>query len=344
MKKPLSRIIAVIVVLAIVLGAAFYIYAHRNEENTDDAAIDAHAVTISSKVSGYVKTLNISDNQKVKAGDLLLEIDPADYIIRRDHAQAALDAAKAAAQAGASNAENTTISAPSNLDAAQAQVASAQANLDKAEADLKRMQKLSNEARSQQQLDEAVAAEKAMRSALEDAQAKLRTAQTAPTTIAQANASSDQLAAEVKQAEADLAQAEIDLGNTKVIAPIDGRITKRSVEKGNYIQPGNALASLVGDDMWVTANFKETQLKHMRAGQPVTIKIDAYPDVTLKGKVDSIQSGTGAYFSAFPPENATGNFIKIVQRVPVKIVIDKGLDPAVPLPLGISVVPTVTVR
>jgi len=340
-KGPLSKVIIVLVVVLALLAGAFYIYAHRNEESTDDASIDGTNITLSPKVSGYVKTLNISDNQQVKAGDVLLEIDPADYITRRDHAQAALDAAKAAAQAAQSSAETTDISAPSNLDAAQAQVAAAQANLDKAESDLKRMQRLSNEARSQEQLEQAIATEKSMKSNLEDAQAKLRSAETAPKSIAQAQANSDELLAQVKQAEADLAQAEIDLGNTKVIAPVDGHITKRSVEQGNYVQPGQALASLVGTDLWVVADFKETQLRHMRAGQPVTIKIDAYPDAKITGKVDSIQSGTGAFFSAFPPENATGNFVKIVQRVPVKIVFDQMPDASLAIGPGMSVIPTV---
>jgi membrane fusion protein (multidrug efflux system) len=203
------------------------------------------------------------------------------------------------------------------------------------------MQRLSSEARSQEQLDQAVANEKAMRSNLEDAQAKLHSAQTAPKVIAQAEADRNKLDAQVKQAEADLAQAEIDLANTKIIAPIDGRITKRSVEHGNYVQPGEDLGSLVGNDLWVVADFKETQLRRMHPGQPVSIKIDAYPDTVFTGKVDSIQSGTGAFFSAFPPENATGNFVKIVQRVPVKIVFDPAPDAALALGPGMSIVPTV---
>jgi membrane fusion protein (multidrug efflux system) len=252
-----------------------------------------------------------------------------------------LEAAKAAAEAAVNNAATTTVSAPSNLEAAQAQVAAAQANWDKAIDDLKRMQRLSNEARSQEQLEQAIAAEKSAHANFEDAGAKLRSAQTAPKAIAQAKASSDQLAAQVKQSEADLALAEIDLSNTKIVAPIDGRITKRSVERGNYVQPGQALASLVGNDLWVVANFKETQLHHMHPGQVVKIEIDAYPDTAFNGKVDSIQSGTGAFFSAFPPENATGNFVKIVQRVPVKIVFDPAPDAALAIGPGMSVVPTV---
>jgi membrane fusion protein (multidrug efflux system) len=147
--------------------------------------------------------------------------------------------------------------------------------------------------------------------------------------------------AQVRQAEADLAQAETDLANTKVIAAIDGRITKRSVEIGNYVQTGQQLATLVGTELWVVANFKETQLDHMRTGQPVSIRIDAFPSVKLSGKVDSFQAGTGSHFSLFPAENATGNFVKTVQRVPVKIVFDAPPDAALPLGPGMSVIPTV---
>ena len=343
MKSPLSRIILILVVLAVVIGAATYVFVHRNEQSTDDAAIDGHTVTISPKVAGYVKTLNIDDNQQVKAGDVLLEIDPEDYVTRRDHAQAALAAALAAATGAVNSAETTDVSAPSNLAAAQAQVDAAQANWEKSVADLKRIQSLSREARSQQELDEVIASEKAMHSNLEDAQAKLKSAETAPKAIAQAQSNAEQLTAQVKQAQADLAQAEIDLANTKITAPIDGRITKRSVEQGNYVQPGQSLGSLVGLNMWVTANFKETQLRHMRPGQPATITVDAYPNLKIKGKVDSIQAGTGGFFSAFPPENATGNFVKIVQRVPVKITFDESPDANVTLGPGMSVIPTVDV-
>jgi membrane fusion protein (multidrug efflux system) len=339
--RPLFRLILIAGIICGLAGAGIYIYSHRNLQSTDDATIDAHTVTISPKVAGYVKTLNIDDNQQVKAGDVLMEIDPADYITRRDHARAALDAAEAAAQAAQTSAETTGISAPSNLEAAKAQVDAAQANWDKAVNDLRRMQRLNNEARSQEQLDQAVASEKAMHSNLEDAEAKLRSAETAPKEIAQAQASSDQLAAQVKQAEADLAQTEIDLADTKIIAPIDGRITRRSVEQGNYVQPGEALGSLVGNDLWVIANFKETQLRHMRPGQDATITVDAYPNIKIKGKIDSVQAGTGAFFSAFPPENATGNFVKIVQRVPVKITFQDNIDPALTLGPGMSVEPTV---
>jgi membrane fusion protein (multidrug efflux system) len=341
MKKSPRLIRIVIVVVLALLGVGIYVFLHRGQESTDDAAFDAHTVVLSSKVTGYVKTLNINDNQFVKAGDVLLEIDPKDYIIRRDRAAAVLEAAQAAASGSKLNLDVTNISAPSNLSAADAQVMAAQANLDKANSDLSRMQHLSNEARSQQQLDVAIAAEKTARSNLEDAQAKQRSAATAPNTIAAAQATSDQLAAQVKQAEADLAQAEDDLANTKIIAPMDGRITGRGVERGDYIQPGQQLAILVGSDVWVVANFKETQLQHMQPGQRVKIRVDAFPNADIEGKVDSIQSGTGARFSAFPPENATGNFVKVVQRVPVKILLTQKPDEELSFGPGMSVTPTV---
>ncbi|MBF0463306.1 MAG: HlyD family secretion protein [Magnetococcales bacterium] len=233
------------------------------------------------------------------------------------------------------------ITAPASLDAAQAQEVLSQAAWDKATQDLHRQQRLSNEARSQEQLEQALAAEKTTHASLQDAQAKLRSAKTAPTAIAQAQATRDQGAAQVKQAEADLAQAELDLANTKVLAPRDGHIAKRGVARGNYVQPGQALTALVGANIWVIAHFKETQLRTMHPGLPVAIHVDAYPQLKMTGKVESIQSGTGAFFSAFPPENATGNFVKVVQRVPVKILLDTPPDPALVLGPGMSVVPTV---
>ena len=293
-------------------------------------------------MQGYIKTLNIHDNQLVKAGDVLLEIDPTDYIIRRDRAKAALASAKAAANASRNNLEIAAVSAPSNLDAAAAQVVSAQATWEKSLADRQRMESLYDAgACSRQQLDQAVATEKSDRSALEKLRAELRSANTAPNVVAAAKDTSDQLQAQVSQAQADLAQAETDLANTKIIAPMDGRITKRSVDTGDYVQAGQQLCTLVNPELWVIANFKETQLTHMRPGQPVDIRIDAFPGVRLHGTVDSLQAGTGSYFSLFPAENATGNFVKVVQRVPVKIVFDSPPDASLPLGPGMSVVPTV---
>lgn len=323
------------------LGIGAYLYSHRGEVSTDNAAVDGRTVVLSPKAVGYVKVLNAQDNQLVKAGDVLLEINPTDYIIRRDRARFALDAAIAAAKSSRNNLETTAVAAPSNIDSAAAQVASAQATWGKSFADRKRMESLFRaSAISQQQLDQAIAMEKADHATLAKLQADLRSANTAPSVISASQNTSDQLQAQVKQAEADLAQAEADLANTKIIAPMDGRITKRSVEIGNYVQTGQQLGTLVGTELWVTANFKETQLEHMRPGQPVDIRIDAYPNITLHGKVDSLQAGTGSYFSLFPAENATGNFVKTVQRIPVKIVFER-IPYGIQLGPGMSVVPTI---
>jgi membrane fusion protein (multidrug efflux system) len=161
---------------------------------------------------------------------------------------------------------------------------------------------------------------------------------------AQAAAQVDQAKAQVDQAAAQLTTAELNLTYTEIRAPQDGWITHRNVQVGSYVQPGQALVSLVAPDIWIAANFKENQLNRMRLGQEVTIKIDAFKDIQLKGHVDSLQMGTGAVFTTFPAENATGNFVKIVQRIPVKIKIDSGTDPERPLPLGLSVEPEVHLK
>jgi membrane fusion protein (multidrug efflux system) len=337
--------IRIIGVLAILLaGAGIYMLLHWGEISTDDAAFDSTVVTISPKVQGYVTMLNVTDNQTVKAGDVLVEIDPTDYRIALDKADAILAAAKANLQAAGQNLQSTQISAPSNTEAAQAQVESAQADLDNAGLNLKRQQSLSNEARSRQQLENAQDSYKRAQSALNDAKAKLRSSQTAPQTVAAAQATAQQLAAVVQEAQADVAQAQDNLSNTKVTAPIAGRISNRTVNKGDYLEPGQELMSLVGTDYYIIANFKETQLKSMRIGQPVTIDVDAYPKLDLAGRIDSIQSGAGAAFSAFPSQNATGNFVKIVQRVPVKITLDHTLDSHYVVGPGMSVEPTVHTR
>ena len=165
-----------------------------------------------------------------------------------------------------------------------------------------------------------------------------------PQRIGETEAQVGQSKGQIEQAQARLDQADLNLSWTVVEAPQDGWITKRNVEMGNYVAPGQQIFTIVSPEVWVTANFKENQLALMRPGQPARIQVDAYPSLNLRGHVDSIQLGSGSKFSAFPVENATGNFVKVVQRVPVKIVIDSGLDPNLPLPLGISVEPEVTVK
>lgn len=333
----------VILIFLVMVGAGvgLGVVLSAGKEKTDDAQLEADISTISPRVSGYVRVLNVADNQSVKAGDVILEIDPTDYQLALDRANAALDAAKARVAGSVQSYESTRVSAPSGELAAAAQVKQAEATYANAAKALKRVRSLSDLARSKQQLDDAIAEEQRTLEALNDAKARLSTAQTAPQTIAVAQSATDENTALVKQAEADVAQAAKNLADTKIIAPFDGRITSRGVVAGNYVQAGQNLLSLVGNKFWVIANFKETQLSDMKAGQTVDIEVDAYPDLKLTGKVDSIQRGTGARFSAFPPQNATGNFVKIVQRVPVKITLDNPSVPDVILGSGLSVVPTV---
>lgn len=333
----------IILILLVLVGAgvAFTMILSAGKEKTDDAQLEADIATISPRVAGYVKVLNVADNQVVKAGDVILEIDPTDYQLALDAANASLDAAKARAAGSVQNYESTRVSAPSGQLAAEAQVNQAEATHNNAAKALNRVRSLSELARSKQQLDDAIAEEANTLAVLNDAKARLETAKTAPQTIAAAQSATDENSALVKQAEADVAQAAKNLADTKIVAPFDGRITSRGVVTGNYIQPGQNLMSVVGNKFWVIANFKETQLADMKAGQPVDIEVDAYPDLKLTGKVDSVQSGTGARFSAFPPQNATGNFVKIVQRVPVKITIDNQTSDTFVLGSGLSVVPTV---
>lgn len=344
MKISPKKIALITILLAAVIGGGGYKYMHRGEVHTDDAAIESSVLSIRPKVGGYIKTLSITDNQHIKAGDVLLEIDPTDYAIAVDRAKASLEAAEAKLNGSSESLETTKISAPSNLEAAQAQVAVAQANWENANTTMKRLKSLSDLARSRQQLDDAVAAERAAFSTLSDVKAKLRSAETAPKTVALAQSNMDELAAAVKGAKADLAQAEKNLADTKIIASMDGRVTNRGIEQGDYIQPGQQLFSIVGDDFWIVANFKEIQLTDMKAGQRVDIHVDAFPDMKLTGTVNSIQAGTGSRFSAFPAQNATGNFVKIVQRVPVKITLDAPVGPDVAIGPGMSVVPTVHTR
>ena len=271
---------AALVIVGIGYGgfATFHSFTH---ESTDDAFIDVHFVSVAPKIAGRVAVVHVDDNQLVKKGDVLVEIDPRDF-------QVALAQAKA------------------NL--AKDKATQVQANV--------------NEKRAQDLFTK-----------------KVMSAQERDTNVA----TSDSSKASVEADEAAVEQAELNLGYTKVIAPVDGYVTKEAVATGDYVQVGQAFMSLVPPRVWVTANFKETQLRNMQPGQPVDISVDAYPSLKLRGRVDSIQAGSGAAFSMLPPENATGNYVKVVQRVPVKIVLDEEHQVQRVLGPGMSVVPTVTV-
>ncbi|HVX77751.1 MAG TPA: HlyD family secretion protein [Bradyrhizobium sp.] len=336
--------IGIIVVGLLVISGIAYWLETRNEESTDDAYTDGRAITIAAQVSGTVVSLDVNDNQFVKKGQVLIHIDPRQYINDRDQAEGALATAQHQYEGQQLGAEIARKNFPAQLDQAKAQLATAQANLTKAQADYDRQKSLPKLATSQQEIDAATAALKQAQAQVMLAQAQVEQNSPVPQRIGETDSQVGQLKGQVEQAQAKLDQANLNLSWTEVRAPQDGWITKRNVEVGNYVTAGQQLFSIVSPEVWVTANFKEGQLNYMRPGQKVRIKVDAYPSLDLHGHVDSIQLGSGSKFTAFPPENATGNFVKVVQRVPVKIVIDSGLDPNIPLPLGISVEPTVTVK
>jgi membrane fusion protein (multidrug efflux system) len=336
-----AKLVLLLIVLAAVAGATFYWYVTKDEVTTDDAYTDGHAVTVSPQISGTVVALHVTDNQRVKAGDVLIEIDPRAYNAARDQAQGSLQVADAQLANARISLERARVDYPARLASAQAQLAGAQATRFKADADARRQRSLPKQATTQQEIDNSSAALRSADAQVDQAQAAVRQAELVPQFIAEAEAQVRQLGAQVALSQAQLDQARLNLSWTRVTAPQDGWITKRNVEQGNYVQAGQSIFSIVTPEVWITANFKESQLDRMRPGEQVDISVDAYPHLKLTGHVDSIQLGSGSRFTAFPPENATGNYVKIVQRIPVKIVIDGGLDPDLPLPLGLSAVPTV---
>jgi membrane fusion protein, multidrug efflux system len=339
-----AKFLLLLLVLAALVGAAAYWYMTEDEATTDDAYTDGNAVMIAPQVGGEVTARDVDDNAQVKAGQVLIEIDPRPYQAARDQTAASLQVAQAQLAAARVNLETARVTWPAKLASAQAQLVAAQATQFKAQADARRQRSLPKQATTQQDIDNAESALRNADAAVAVAQANVRGADIVTQSIAQAEAQVRQLDAQVELAQAQLAQAELNLAWTKVRAPQNGWVTKRNVDKGNYVQVGQSVMALVTPEVWVTANFKEGQLDRMRPGQRVDIGVDAYPGLHLVGHVDSVQLGSGSRFSAFPAENATGNFVKIVQRVPVKIVIDSGLDPNHPLPLGISVDPVVRLR
>ena len=342
-RRPFVIAGGVLAALLLVGGGLWWWLATRGTESTDDAYTDGTSVTIAPKVAGYVVELRISDNTRLRAGDLILRIDPRDYIASRDQAQAQVESAEAQLANAQANLDLAKETFPARLRQAQAQREQAEAQQQKAQADLKRQRTVDPRGTTQADIDAAVANARVASATTGQQTANVAINRPVPLNINLAQTQVKQAEASVAQAKAQLETAELNLGYTELRAPQDGWVTRRNVYLGNYLTAGQNLFSLVSPDVWMTANFKENQLDRMRPGQPVRVKVDAYPHLKLQGHVDSIQMGSGSRFSAFPAENATGNFIKIVQRVPVKIVIDSGMDPNLPLPLGLSVVPTVQV-
>jgi membrane fusion protein (multidrug efflux system) len=387
-------------VIAIVAVGAFFYFTHSSgREETDDAQLDAHLHAVSARISGTVVSVKVNDNQFVKAGDVLFEIDPRDYQVAVDRARADLAEARAeytgsnaglpitrtttASQVSSSDAaieaaRAALVSAEKQVEAARARVQSAQAVVREAAStsernrrDLERYRALlAKDEISRQQFDATAAAAEASTAQVEGANAQVREAEqaidvsqasvaerraqllrtqaearattTGQQQVAVTQARVQSAAAKVMQMQSALERAELNLSYTVVRAAVDGLVSQRTVEVGQVIQPGQSLLSVVPlNDVWVTANFKENQLAKMRPGQRVEIRVDAAKGRKFTGKVDSIAAATGSRFSLLPPENATGNYVKVVQRVPVKIVFDPGQDPDHRLRPGMSAVPTV---
>jgi membrane fusion protein (multidrug efflux system) len=373
-RKPLLLAVgALVVVGGLAYGGAYYAHA-RHVETTDDAFVDADIVQVAPRVPGRVAKVYVTDNQLVKQGQLLYEVDARDYQARLDESRAALASAEAKAESARTNVRLIEVQSASAVRAAEAEVGAAEAQVEQARADVvateaeanrsqteyQRLQGIAGtNAVSKQELTNTEAAYRAAAAQVEATRKRVATAEAnvsaARARLEQVNVSAEKVAvgrADLATAEAEagrlralVAQAELNLSYTQVTAPQAGRVTRRSVEEGNYLQVGQATLALVPTTVWVTANFKETQLTDMRPGQPVTVDVDAYPNHSFKGHVDSIQRGSGARFSLLPPENATGNYVKVVQRVPVKIVLDDAqVDDHFVLGPGMSVVPEVKVR
>ncbi|HTK95880.1 MAG TPA: HlyD family secretion protein, partial [Terriglobales bacterium] len=342
-------------------------------ESTDDAQIEGDIFPVSARIGGTVKSVLVADNQYVEAGTVLVEIDPTDYEVAARRAEADLADAQSNAKAektgvpiAATTTQNELDSARANVNAAQKEVDAANAKLqeatanhNKAAADLTRYQALvAKDEVSRQQYDAVVAQEAGARAAVDSAraavasaeshvaqaQAAMRSAGTAPQQVAVTQARAGGAEAGAARAQAALEQAKLNLQYTTVRAPAAGIVSKKSVEPGQVIQPGQPLIAIVPlQNLWVVANFKENQLKDMHPGQKAKVHVDAY-DKDYDGHVDSIGGATAARFSVLPPENATGNYVKVVQRVPVKIVFDPNQDPEHRLRPGLSVVPTVLTK
>lgn len=347
-EKPKSRlpiIIAVVLLLVAIIAGVLYWLTTRGKVTTDDAYTDGRAVSIASNVSGYVFALNVDDNTYVHTGQLLLTIDPRQNDAALAQAQANLVLARSQlASAGVDLAE-TRVRAPAQLQQAEAQLAQARAQQFQTRRDYQRQLNVDQRATAAADVDQATTQLRTAEANVKQAQAQVATASLVPEMIQLAEDTVQQRQAQLEQAQANLSQAEVSLSYNRIRAPQDGWITRRNVELGSYVQAGQQVFYIVTPDVWIAANFKETQLDRIRPGDRVKITVDAYPGLKLSGHVQSIQLGSGARFTEFPAENATGNFVKIVRRVPVKITIDDGLPPGVAgLPLGISVEPTVFVK
>ncbi|KRQ05658.1 HlyD family secretion protein [Bradyrhizobium manausense] len=329
--------VGAIVLIAALVGGLLYWLQVRHYESTDDAFVAARSFSVAPKVGGYVTDIPVTDNQHVNAGDLLARIDERDYRIAVDQAEAQVEVSKA-------NISNVA----AQIDSQQEQIKQAQAQLEQAQAQLQFAQEEFN--RAQDLVEKGAGTVQRQQQTRSDLQAQQANTERAKTAVIAAQVGIKSLQAQLEgakaqleQSQAQLDQARLNLQYTGVVAAQSGRVVKLSGAKGTFVTAGQSLMMFVPDDVWIVANYKETQLADMRPGQPVEIRIDAYPGRKLSGHVDSVQPGSGTAFSLLPAENATGNYVKVVQRVPVKIVVD--VWPAdLPVGPGMSVVPWTRVR
>ncbi len=355
-KSSFWRRPAVILIGTMVLGVLLffglrYLAESLTHESTDDAFLEADVVAIAPKVAGRVSQVPVGDNQRVKAGELLVAIEPQDLQVALDQKKAAVSAAHANTEllkASVDYLRTQIATAEATAKQSAAEAAASQATAERAKADLQRAQDLiRNNTISPQEFDTAKATATAAEANLKAAQEKAASDQTkieqAQAQMAAGVKGYERAEAQTRQSEWDTKAAELNLSYTRVTAPEDGYVTKKAVQVGDYVQVGQRLMALVPEWVYVTANFKETQLQHIRPGQPVRIEIDSVEGGPFPGKVQSIMAGSGARFSLLPPENAVGNYVKVVQRVPVKIVFDGPVQAGHALGPGMSVVPSVHV-
>lgn len=327
---------AVLLLVAIVAGVLYWLDA-RHYESTDDAFVDARLFSLAPKVSGYVTDVLVTDNQHVAAGDVLAKIDQRDYQIAVEQAQGQVDASTA-------NIDNVQ----AQISAQQAQIQEAREQVEQAKAQLQFSQQEAD--RAQELLSKGAGTAQKQQQTNSDLQQQQANVSRATTAVTAAQRQSKALDAQLETARASLAQskaqldqARLNMDYTTLIAAQSGRVVRLSGAKGAYVTPGQSISMFVPDEIWVTANYKETQITDMRPGQPVDVRIDAYPERKITGRVASVQPGSGTAFSLLPAENATGNYVKVVQRVPVKIVVDRWPDD-VPVGPGMSIVPRAKVR
>jgi membrane fusion protein (multidrug efflux system) len=340
--------LALAVLLYFVIAYLAEVFTH---ESTDDAFIAGHVVSIAPRIAGQVASVQVLDNELVRSNDLLVEIDPADYAITVAQKQAAavssdanfrtIVAAYELMRSKVATAEAAERVARANADAAEATATNAQLDFDRAQ------NLVEQKTISQQEFDSAQAvntkAQADLKSAQENVDEQVSKVDESEKQLSAAFAEKDMAFSQFNEALTNVAAANLNLSYTKIFAPCDGRVTRKAVEAGDYLDVGQQIMSIVPTEVWVVANFKESQLKKMQPGQPVLVAIDALGGKEFRAHVDSVQAGSGAQFSLLPPENATGNFVKVIQRVPVKIIFDDPLPAGHVIGPGLSVTPDVQV-